>query len=181
MMKFKLAALLAACTMVASPAFAVKTFHIQYVALSGNPANADFVISASDTLNAVGGYDILSVSGNVDGDLITGLELNLNQPNESNSIDHQWFFNNVLYMANPFLNTDGFVFHTLSGKSGNLWGNSPDNYTLGTWTPVAGFAISTGNASIAAVPEPASWALMLGGFGLIGSAMRRRSTSVSFA
>jgi len=30
------------------------------------------------------------------------------------------------------------------------------------------------------VPEPASWALMLGGFGLIGAAMRRRRTAVSF-
>jgi len=32
-----------------------------------------------------------------------------------------------------------------------------------------------------AVPEPASWALMLGGFGLVGSAMRRRKVSLSFA
>jgi len=33
-----------------------------------------------------------------------------------------------------------------------------------------------------AVPEPASWALMLGGFGLVGGAMRsRRKAAVSFA
>jgi len=32
-----------------------------------------------------------------------------------------------------------------------------------------------------AVPEPASWALMLGGFGLAGAAMRRRRTAVRFA
>jgi PEP-CTERM motif len=30
-----------------------------------------------------------------------------------------------------------------------------------------------------AVPEPASWALMIAGFGLVGSAMRRRKPSVS--
>ena len=30
------------------------------------------------------------------------------------------------------------------------------------------------------VPEPASWALMLGGFGLIGATMRRRQTAISF-
>jgi hypothetical protein len=30
------------------------------------------------------------------------------------------------------------------------------------------------------VPEPASWALMLGGFGLVGATMRRRRTAVSF-
>jgi hypothetical protein len=39
---------------------------------------------------------------------------------------------------------------------------------------------------IPAVPEPASWALMIGGFGLVGGAMRRRSlratnSQVSFA
>jgi hypothetical protein len=33
----------------------------------------------------------------------------------------------------------------------------------------------------AAVPEPASWAMMVGGFGVVGGALRRRSTKVSFA
>jgi hypothetical protein len=33
----------------------------------------------------------------------------------------------------------------------------------------------------AAVPEPASWALMIAGFGLVGSAIRRRVTKVSYA
>jgi hypothetical protein len=31
------------------------------------------------------------------------------------------------------------------------------------------------------VPEPASWAMMVGGFGLVGGAMRRRRTSLRFA
>ncbi|HEX8445326.1 MAG TPA: FxDxF family PEP-CTERM protein [Sphingomonas sp.] len=37
--------------------------------------------------------------------------------------------------------------------------------------------------SVAAVPEPASWALMIGGFGLVGGAMRRRAkaTRVTYA
>jgi hypothetical protein len=32
-----------------------------------------------------------------------------------------------------------------------------------------------------AVPEPATWAMMIGGFGLIGATMRRRSTKIAFA
>ena len=42
-------------------------------------------------------------------------------------------------------------------------------------TPLSGSMIST------SVPEPASWALMLGGFGLIGGVMRSRRPSVRFA
>jgi hypothetical protein len=34
---------------------------------------------------------------------------------------------------------------------------------------------------LSGVPEPASWAMMVGGFGLIGAAMRRRKVAVSFA
>jgi len=35
--------------------------------------------------------------------------------------------------------------------------------------------------AIGGVPEPASWALMLGGFGLVGGAIRRRKAAVTFA
>jgi hypothetical protein len=35
--------------------------------------------------------------------------------------------------------------------------------------------------SFAAVPEPSQWAMMLGGFGLLGGAMRRRKAQVTFA
>lgn len=41
----------------------------------------------------------------------------------------------------------------------------------------------SGSFSVAAVPEPATWAMMLVGFGIMGAAMRyrRRNTAVSFA
>ena len=41
--------------------------------------------------------------------------------------------------------------------------------------------IVLGDVATAAVPEPASWALMLTGFGAIGSAMRRRQRTARFA
>lgn len=36
-----------------------------------------------------------------------------------------------------------------------------------------------GDVSVSSVPEPASWALMIGGFGLAGAALRRRRASVA--
>ncbi|MBO9581209.1 MAG: PEPxxWA-CTERM sorting domain-containing protein [Sphingobium sp.] len=39
----------------------------------------------------------------------------------------------------------------------------------------------TGNAAVTPVPEPASWALMIGGMALAGGLMRRRKVAVSFA
>lgn len=37
------------------------------------------------------------------------------------------------------------------------------------------------NVSLAAVPEAATWAMMLGGFGLVGAAMRRRDSAAVVA
>lgn len=49
----------------------------------------------------------------------------------------------------------------------------------------AGFSDSTiavsGIATTNAVPEPATWALMISGFGLVGSTMRRRRSHVALA
>lgn len=44
-----------------------------------------------------------------------------------------------------------------------------------------GPALDNVAVSITAVPEPAVWAMMVGGLGLVGMQMRRRRTAVSFA
>jgi len=52
---------------------------------------------------------------------------------------------------------------------------------LGTTSSEGGTYSGTLTFAAAAVPEPASWMMMIGGFGLMGAAMRRRKTSVAFA
>lgn len=59
---------------------------------------------------------------------------------------------------------------------GEIAGNTRVDYNLGF---INGYLKAHG-AATEAVPEPASWALMLAGFGLIGGTMRRRRTAVSF-
>ena len=69
-----------------------------------------------------------------------------------------------------------------------LWGVTPLNVTPGTYTlTVTGRSFGTpatyaGNFNIGAVPEPATWAMMMVGVGAVGGALRRRKrVSVSFA
>lgn len=60
-------------------------------------------------------------------------------------------------------------------------GTSLDAFTLHLPSSSGAVLYSTG-APASPAPEPASWALMLGGFGLVGAAMRsRRKTAGTFA
>lgn len=56
-------------------------------------------------------------------------------------------------------------------------------FVEGTWGTNGGAYSGTLNYLPAAVPEPAAWALMIAGFGLVGGTMRsrRRVTSVTYA
>lgn len=73
---------------------------------------------------------------------------------------------------------------SLSGFNGQL---ALGNWTLNISDRDASITGSLGSWSIninpvaAAVPEPATWGMMIGGLALVGAQMRRRSTKVSFA
>jgi hypothetical protein len=78
-----------------------------------------------------------------------------------------------------FSTTSGQAFAARAGSS-TFALQAGQSYTL-TFTGLSGGdntsyidAVSIG----AAVPEPATWAMMLGGFGLVGAASRRRARSV---
>lgn len=62
----------------------------------------------------------------------------------------------------------------------NVWiiGAARSNYGNFDRT-LDGFKLSA--VTVNAVPEPATWAMMISGFGFIGAAMRRRRVTVSFA
>ncbi|WP_404710291.1 PEPxxWA-CTERM sorting domain-containing protein [Sphingomonas sp. MMS24-J13] len=82
----------------------------------------------------------------------------------------------------------GFAFTGFSADSifslvdpaGSAFGTQTLKVTNNTPFYVQGFVAAPGAG---AVPEPASWAMMLGGFGMIGGALRaqRRRTKVKFA
>ena len=64
--------------------------------------------------------------------------------------------------------------------SGPAWATG--NLELMYWD--SNYSDNEGSITISvnpAVPEPASWAMMIGGLGLVGAAMRRRQATVRFA
>lgn len=71
----------------------------------------------------------------------------------------------------------GIVFTIAGGNAVNLWSNGDMgggvNYGIGV-TDGLTLLDYTSPVSLAAVPEPASWALLIGGFGLVGAVMRKR-------
>lgn len=81
-------------------------------------------------------------------------------------------FNETLYVAGNggtiAPNAPVFNIGTYQLRSPNT--NSPFNYQI---------AIS--DAAASAVPEASTWAMMIGGFGLLGAGLRRRTVRVRFA
>lgn len=78
------------------------------------------------------------------------------------------------------------VFVGFTGGTGANWSEQDivnwtfnDNYDPITTSPTE--TVPAGSPPSGAVPEPATWALMIGGLGLVGAALRRRSIGVRFA
>jgi hypothetical protein len=71
------------------------------------------------------------------------------------------------------------IFDFGNGGSFKLTLNDVNFGTPGSATVKGTFRLLSESAP--AVPEPATWAMMIAGMGLVGASMRRRSTAVSFA
>ncbi len=157
------------------------TYLYSYVANSGAPAGASGKFVTANVLNAVGGYDVLGINGSVDGDFITGLVVNANQPNPINSADGRFNFDNVYYATGEKLDGPGLLFNVASGLEYNLFLESPGLYHLYSATPGGSYgANSLGTFTVTGeVPEPATWAMIVLGFGMVGAMARRRGTVVT--
>ncbi|MEN2785620.1 PEPxxWA-CTERM sorting domain-containing protein [Sphingomonas qilianensis] len=110
------------------------------------------------------------------------------------SIDFSEYFDNGAY--NPFSTNVNFSFVFQDGTLGTAARTFstagkflPTTFafdlapvTSVSWTPVTGSGVQFDNivlGAVAAVPEPATWAMMLMGFGMIGGAARRRGKTVA--
>jgi len=109
-------------------------------------------------------------------DVFNPMDLPLGIPapyNDNYSVDGS--VQNSARLSHPFLLGSGFNPNTNDTYKVTLTVTGLDS---GTQSLTTYAQVGTGAG---AVPEPASWAMMLGGFGLVGGAMRRRKAAVRFA
>ena len=121
------------------------------------------------------GLEITGISGTINDVAITGLSDNFGVP----------FY--YITTGPTFLDGSGVRFN--AGAASNIMffhqdGVAPDRYRVNGNGTISAFGSATSRpAGVTAVPEPATWALMLLGFGMIGGAARyrRRSLSTTYA
>ena len=153
------------------------------------------VLTTSDTLNAVGGYDVTGITGTGELGDIVGLIANPAQPDtgyyyvdgHTDTVDTgaEWIFDNVLFdNGGPWFSQNGLLFQTADVVY-NLATYQGQDYLgvsgVGTWSATEWYGSFEVTREAAPAPEPASWALMVGGFALAGAALRRKRATVRFA
>lgn len=82
-------------------------------------------------------------------------------------------------IGNPAIAVDAFAPNTTSVNTVSLAFSA--NATTGTVGVANAPVTRFGFAAAGVVPEPSSWAMMIGGFGLAGGALRRRARREAFA
>jgi hypothetical protein len=184
-LKTMLAGATAAMALAAGQAHAA-TWLLTYTSTTGAPFTANLTLDAADVMNTVGGFDALAISGDVDGDAITGLIDNPSQPLAHYSSDGMFIYDNVVWPGGaPALSNPGLFFSGASGNEYNLFSDNATTYELYRARSGVGYlANSVGTLDVAeqartfsdarAIPEPATWMMMILGFGAVGAALRLR-------
>lgn len=152
-----------ASAVLATPASAAN--YIFTLSTAGFSGSGTFV--TSNTVNAGGGYAILSSTGSFGSGASA---ISLTGPTTFAGAD-----NTLFYPTTPYLSFDGTSFLGSDGTSYNLYYSAGFGaYRIFTSTSTF-IAVTSFTLTPAAVPEPASWALMVGGFGLVGGTLRARA------
>jgi hypothetical protein len=113
---------------------------------------------------------ITGITGTYNGSAITGLA----------SVTGS---DNFYYLTGKFVSGNGLGFVTAAGTNANLF-DSAGQYRINTTNPFqSGFVTATSSPAASAVPETATWGMMITGFGMMGAVLRtrRRNTTVTFA
>jgi hypothetical protein len=103
---------------------------------------------------------------------VSGVSFSFNNEGYNGANNYRVYSPTAVLLTSGALDGNGRVFYALaeSNIGSIVWSNGLG--TSGNWTQaLSTLSFNTG------VPEPTSWALMIGGFGLVGAAMRRRAAA----
>ncbi len=204
MRKFIASALLAGCAFAAAPSSAAVTYYYTQASFLAALGASTPIVEDFDDTTLVPGLSILSTAGDVDS---TAADLFYDRlvPNQASTTfilpaGGYNAFGGFFDLAGPGGAGLGITITTVLGgtlateipnsTAGSFFGFITDakfDYVVLTAGTQGGSAetytlndLTFGNVG-AAVPEPATWGMMIVGLGVAGMAMRRRSTKVSFA
>jgi hypothetical protein len=196
--KFAVSALFVASTLLStgSASAAIVTLNTTWSGASfGNAATATGVFSFDNAaLPTIVSQPLI----NLPNAAVTALSITISGAAAGNGTFGISNFASIYFQARSALNfgqeligqiqTNGCAFGTSTGRCGNGSGGDFNLFGNGGGAPTGTYyfqlttaggqnlLVTSMTAATAAVPEPASWALMIGGFGLIGAAMRRRQS-----
>ncbi len=144
-------------------------------------------ITTADTLDAIGGFDVLSISGTIFGPGGGTIALEPNSSQHFPDYNGIFQYDNVFY-PNATTEVDGYgLLFSAGGYDYNLYSFGPTYYLSSYTNPAGAFdpgqPVAFGDPINAATsaPEPSTWALMLLGFaglGLAGGLKGRRNVAV---
>jgi hypothetical protein len=145
-------------------------------------------LTTANTLDAVGGYDILSLSGTIAGPGGGAITL-VDNPSQPLFYDNSvWVYDNVFFPSSaPRVDINGILFSS-GAYDYNFYSTGPTTYYLSSNNPAGNFNLGelvtfgpplpTAGAQLdfaANAPEPSTWAMMLLGFMGLGFAGYRRA------
>ncbi len=134
--------------------------------LFGGPVRGTGTVTTDDVTFDSRGFTaqrITGVQGTFNGSAITGLA-------------SPFGANNLYYLTGPsFVDGSGLGFATAAGTSVNLFfQSSASSYRVNSINPFTSSFVSASSSALGAVPEPATWAMMIVGFGVVGAGLRRK-------
>jgi hypothetical protein len=132
-------------------------------------------ITTADTLDAVGGYDVLSISGTISGPGGGAITLEPNPTQPFSNYRVIFSYDNVYFPDESLqVDTAGILF-SAGNYDYNLYSNGATYYLssnnpVGVYDPGEGVALGGPFRidSVTSAPEPSTWAMMLVGFAGLG-------------